>query len=67
MSQGDKMKGIIFLGFVILFLSCSGASKQDRAREHQEYHKKRIECEQTKNTSETANVTQCVTIRPDAN
>ena len=60
------MKGIIMLGLTILLVSCSGASKQDRAREYEEYHKKRIDCEQTKNTSEDANITQCVTIRPDA-
>ncbi len=60
------MKGIIFFGLALFFLSCSGASKEDRTREYQEYHNKRIECEQTKNTSENANITQCVTIRPDA-
>ncbi|MEQ9618961.1 MAG: hypothetical protein RIG61_07275 [Deltaproteobacteria bacterium] len=60
------MKGMILLGLALFLLNCSGASKADRAREHQEYHNKRIDCEQTKNTSENANITQCTTIRPDA-
>ncbi len=59
------MKGTMLLLLILLLSGCSGASKNNSPREHRLYHEKRVECEQTKNTNESANVTQCVKIRPD--
>lgn len=59
------MRVIVFTGITLLLLACGGGSKQDTALEHEIYHQKRVECETTKNTSETANVTQCVRNKPD--
>jgi len=59
------MKGIILLLFVLLLSGCSGAGKKNEVGQHKLYHEKRVECEQTKSTNESANVTQCVKIRPD--
>jgi hypothetical protein len=61
------MKRIIFLGLAFVFSSCFGISEQDRAVEYQLRYEKRVDCTQTKNTSETANVTQCPKIKPDTN
>ena len=59
------MKWIIFLGLAFVFSSCYGISGQDREVEYQIRHEKRLDCTQTKNTSETANITQCPKVRPD--
>ncbi len=61
------MKWIIFLGLAFVFSSCFGISEQDRAVEYQLRYEKRVDCTQTKNTSETANITQCPKVRPDTN
>lgn len=61
------MKWIIFLGLAFFFSSCSGISGQDREVEYQLRYEKRLDCTQTKNTSETANITQCPKVRPDTN
>lgn len=59
------MKWIVFLGLAFVFSSCFGISEQDRAVEYQLRYEKRVDCTQTKNTSETANITQCPKIKPD--
>ena len=61
------MKWIILLGLAFVFLSCFGISKQDRAVEYQLRYSRRVDCTQTKNTDESANITQCPKIRPDTN
>lgn len=61
------MKWIIFMGFVFIFSSCYGISEQDRDVEYQIRYEKRLDCTQTKNTSESANITQCPKVRPDTN
>ncbi len=64
-TQGDCMKRIMLLGLALLFSGCFGISEQDREVEYQIRHQKRLDCTQTKNTSETANITQCPKVRPD--
>jgi hypothetical protein len=64
-SVGDYMKWIMLLGLAFVFSSCYGISEQDRAVEYQLRYEKRVDCTQTKNTSETANITQCPNIKPD--
>jgi len=59
------MKRIIFLGLAFLIFGCSGASKDKSVSEHEMYHEKRVNCEYTKTTNETANVTQCFQNNPD--
>jgi hypothetical protein len=59
------MKRIIFLGLAFIFSSCYGISEQDREVEYQIRYEKRLDCTQTKNTSESANITQCPKVRPD--
>ena len=58
------MKWIIILGLAFIFSGCFGISKEDRAVEYQLRYEKRVDCTQTKNTSESANVTQCPKARP---
>ena len=67
MFDGSYMKWIIFLGLAFVFSSCFGISEQDRALEYQLRYEKRVDCTQTKNTSESANITQCPKVRPDTN
>lgn len=59
------MKIIAILGITLSLFACAGGSKQDTALEHEIYYQKRVECETTKNTDETANITQCVRNKPD--
>lgn len=58
-------RSVILITLAFLFLGCSGASKEYKSREHDVYHEKRIQCEETKSTNETANVTQCVRSGPE--
>ena len=58
-------RGVIFFGLALLFLGCSGVSKQHEARETDVYHEKRIHCEESKYTDESANITQCVRSGPE--
>jgi len=59
------MKWIVLLILAFVFSSCYGISGQDREVEYQLRYEKRLDCTQTKNTSETANITQCPKIKPD--
>ena len=59
------MKIVAIIGITLCLFACAGGSKQDTALEHEIYYQKRIECEKTKNTDETANITQCVRNKPD--
>ncbi|MCZ6790395.1 MAG: hypothetical protein O7C70_01175 [Candidatus Dadabacteria bacterium] len=59
------MKRTVLLLIVLLVSGCSGGKKNE-VGQYELYHEKRVECEQTKNTNESANVTQCIKIRPDA-
>ncbi|MEW6143399.1 MAG: hypothetical protein AB1598_00105 [Thermodesulfobacteriota bacterium] len=59
------MKRIIILGLALFLSSCYGISEQDRSVEYELRYQKRLDCTQTKNTSETANITQCPKIKPD--
>jgi hypothetical protein len=61
----DYMKWIMILGMAFIVFSCAGESKEYRTMEHQLYYSKRVDCTQTKNTNETANITNCPKIRPD--
>ncbi len=54
------MKYVLVIGVLVLCAGCAGASKQNEFREQNVYYQKRIECEKTKYTDETANLTQCV-------
>lgn len=65
MKQEGLMKIIAIIGITLSLLACAGGTKQDTALEHEIYHEKRVECETTKNTDETANITQCVRNKPD--
>ena len=56
----------MFLLLILLLSGCSGGGKKKEVGQYELYHEKRVDCEQTKNTNEAANVTQCVKIRPDA-
>jgi hypothetical protein len=58
------MKRIIFL-LLILILSGCGGGKKNEVGQYELYHEKRVDCEGTKNTNESANITQCTKIRPD--
>jgi hypothetical protein len=59
------MNWVIFLGLAFIFSSCYGISEQDRSVEYELRYRKRLDCTQTKNTSESANITQCPKVRPD--
>ena len=59
------MKWIMLLGLALLFSGCFGISKEDRDVEYQIRYEKRVDCTQTKNTDESANITSCPKVRPD--
>lgn len=59
------MKRIMLLGMALLFSGCFGISKEDRDVEYQIRYEKRVDCTQTKNTDESANITSCPKVRPD--
>ena len=59
------MKWIMLLGLILLISGCYGISKQDRDVEYQIRYEKRVDCTQTKNTDESANITSCPKVRPD--
>ena len=59
------MKRVLFL-LIILLISGCGGGKKNEVNQYELYGEKRVDCEGTKSTSEAANVTQCVKIRPDA-
>ncbi len=58
-------RGVVLIALAFFFIGCSGTSKEHKTREHDVYHEKRIQCEKTKSTNETANVTQCVRSGPE--
>lgn len=60
------MKRIMFLLLILILSGCSGGGKKKEVGQYELYHEKRVDCEQTKNTNEAANVIQCIKIRPDA-
>ncbi len=60
----NNIKIIVILLMVLILSGCGG--KKNEVGQYELYHEKRVDCEQTKNTNEAANVTQCIKIRPDA-
>jgi len=60
------MKTSVLLLALLILTGCAGGAKNNEVSEREMYYEKRVRCDKTKTTDETANITQCADIRPDA-